>query len=128
MMAADRIATCATEPARVDRAPDLTGAEVAAIARAGGSALIEIWAPWCLYGLLLASRTNELARRLAGRVRVGRMVLEPSTDVTALLGVRWIPALVYFRDGRVVRRWYGADVDIVEVEQTVLRRGQEEER
>ena len=107
---------------------ELDGAGVTELLRAGGPALVEVCAPWCVYGLLLRARTNELARRLSGRIAVARVDVQRWPYIADLLRIRRIPALVFLRGRRVIHRWYGADVDVSFVETIALRRAVEERR
>jgi thioredoxin-like negative regulator of GroEL len=81
-----------------------------------------------VYGLLLRARTNELARRLSGRIAVARVDVQRWPYIADLLRIRRIPALVFLRGRLVIHRWYGADVDVSFVETIALRRAVEERR
>jgi thioredoxin 2 len=71
-----------------------------------GAVLLDIWAPWCGPCLAMAPHFAEAARRLEPEVRFLKLNADESASA-ASLGVRGIPALILFLDGKEVARHAG---------------------
>jgi thioredoxin 2 len=69
--------------------------------------LLDCWAEWCGPCHTLAPTIDALARDYAGRVRVAKLDVDANPVTADRLGVRGIPALFIFRDGRLVDRLVG---------------------
>ncbi len=69
--------------------------------------LVEFFTCWCLYSRLLKPKMLSLADQYAGRVLVTRVDAERESELAALLGIEYVPAVVLLRRGRVEHRWYG---------------------
>ena len=70
--------------------------------------LVDMWAPWCGPCRTLGPIVDELAGELAGRIRVAKMNVDDNPATSSRFGVRSIPTLLVFKDGREVDRIVGA--------------------
>ena len=70
--------------------------------------LLDLWAPWCGPCRMLGPVVDQLARELAGRVRVAKINIDENQMTTARFQVSSIPTLIIFKDGREVDRILGA--------------------
>jgi thioredoxin 2 len=70
--------------------------------------LLDCWAAWCGPCRAVAPSIARLAAAYAGRAKVCQLDVDANPQTRVLLGVQGIPALFFFRDGRVVDRLVGA--------------------
>jgi thioredoxin len=64
--------------------------------------LLDFWAAWCGPCRMIAPMMEELAADYAGRVRVGKLNIDENPRTASRYGVRGIPTLLVFKDGREV--------------------------
>ena len=69
--------------------------------------LLDLWAVWCQPCRMMAPVLDELARELAGRVRVAKLNVDENPVMASRFGVRSIPTLLVLKDGREVDRIVG---------------------
>jgi putative thioredoxin len=70
--------------------------------------VVDFWAPWCAPCRALAPILEKLEREYGGRFRLAKVNLDDNPDIAAAIGVRSIPDVVAFRDGKAVARFLGA--------------------
>lgn len=70
--------------------------------------LLDFWAPWCGPCKMIAPVLDELAEELAGSVKIAKMNVDENQDTPAQFGVRGIPTLLIFKEGKVVATKVGA--------------------
>ena len=75
---------------------------------ASEAVLVDFWAPWCGPCKRVGPILEELAQKLEGKLKVAKMNVDENSSVPAQLGVRSIPTLVVYKDGKVVDTRVGA--------------------
>lgn len=79
------------------------------LTRGDGMALVvDYWAPWCGPCRSMAPEFARAAGALKGRARFAKINTEDFPAVSARLGIRGIPLLILWKNGREVARLPGA--------------------
>lgn len=74
----------------------------------GRPVVIDFWAEWCIPCKKIAPIIDELAEQYEGRVKIGKYNVEESSDVATEFGIRSIPTILFFRDGKLVDKNVGS--------------------
>jgi len=69
--------------------------------------LVDFWADWCGPCHMIAPAIEELAADFEGRAKVGKLDVDANGKIAAQYGIRSIPAILLFKDGRVVDQVLG---------------------
>jgi thioredoxin 1 len=70
--------------------------------------LVDFWATWCGPCKMLAPVLEELAGEFEGRLVIGKLDIVAQPLTAARYGIRSIPALILFKDGKVADTIVGA--------------------
>ncbi len=69
--------------------------------------VVDFWAPWCAPCRMMAPGFEETARTMEPHVRFAKLNTDEAQGVAARYGIRSIPTLIVFKDGREVARQSG---------------------
>ena len=70
--------------------------------------LVDFWAPWCGPCRQLSPIIDEIAKELAGKIEIYKCNVDDNPETPSKFGVRGIPSLMIFKDGKLVDSKVGA--------------------
>lgn len=70
--------------------------------------LVDFWAVWCGPCRVIAPVVEELASDYEGKLKVGKLDVDNNQQSAIKYGVRSIPTLLVFKNGKVVETIMGA--------------------
>lgn len=79
--------------------------------------IVDFWATWCAPCRLIAPIVAELSQEYHGKIKVCKLDVDNNPNSAIEYGVRSIPTLLFFKNGKVVGNIIGAVGKNVIIEQ-----------
>lgn len=73
-----------------------------------GLAVVDFWAAWCGPCRAVGPILDQLAQEFAGKAKVAKVDVDANMRTASRFNVRSIPAILFFKDGKVVETVIGA--------------------
>jgi thioredoxin 1 len=70
--------------------------------------LVDYWAEWCGPCKMIAPILDEVSSAYNGKLQIAKMNVDENRNIPAKLGVRGIPTLMLFKDGKLAATQVGA--------------------
>ncbi|MCB9027626.1 MAG: thioredoxin [Bacteroidales bacterium] len=72
-----------------------------------GVVLVDFWADWCMPCKMMAPILNEVAAATDGTASIFKLNVDEQQQIAAQYGIRSIPTMILFKDGKEVERIIG---------------------
>jgi thioredoxin 1 len=82
--------------------------------------LVDFWATWCGPCRVIAPIIDEMAASYQGKIKIAKMDVDRNNSTPVRFGIRGIPALLFFKGGKVADQIIGA-VPRETIEQTLSK-------
>lgn len=70
--------------------------------------LVDFWASWCAPCRSVAPIVDALAEAYEGKIKVGKVNVDENPAIPARYGIRGIPTIMLFKEGKLVDQVVGA--------------------
>ncbi|MEA5115373.1 MAG: thioredoxin [Geobacteraceae bacterium] len=70
--------------------------------------LVDFWASWCAPCRSVAPIVDALAEAYEGKVKVGKVNVDENPAIPAKYGIRGIPTVMLFKEGKLIDQVVGA--------------------
>ena len=70
--------------------------------------LVDFWATWCGPCRSISPIVEELAKEFSGRIKVTKLNVDENPATPSQYGVRGIPTLILFKEGKIFEQIVGA--------------------
>ena len=78
------------------------------VLKADKPVLVDYWAEWCGPCKMIAPILDEVSKDYDGRLQIAKLNVDENRDVPAKFGIRGIPTLMLFKDGKLAETKVGA--------------------
>ncbi len=75
---------------------------------ASGTVVVDFWAEWCGPCRMIGPALEEISKELDGKVKILKLNVDENQQTAIKYGVRSIPTLILFKDGKPASTQVGA--------------------
>jgi thioredoxin 1 len=69
--------------------------------------VVDFWAEWCAPCRMIAPMIEDMAKQHKGKVVFGKLNVDENNKTATQYGIRSIPTLLFFKDGKVLKQVVG---------------------
>lgn len=70
-------------------------------------AMVDFWAEWCGPCRMIGPSVEELSKEYEGKAVIGKLNVDDNPNIASSFGIRSIPTILFFKNGKVVDRQVG---------------------
>jgi thioredoxin 1 len=70
--------------------------------------VVDFWAEWCGPCKMIGPSLEEIATEMQGKVTIAKLNVDENPSIASKLGIRSIPTLMLFKDGKLASQKVGA--------------------
>ena len=74
---------------------------------AKGVSLVDFWAEWCTPCKIQGPVVSEIAEEISDQAKICKLDVQHHQRIATELGIRNIPTIMIFKDGKVVKKFVG---------------------
>jgi len=76
-----------------------------------GLTLVDFWAPWCAPCVMQGPIVESVAEKMGDKVKVAKVNVDDAQRAANELGIRAIPTVILFKDGKPVQQFVGITLE-----------------
>ncbi len=80
---------------------------------AKGVSLVDFWAEWCTPCKIQGPVVSELAEEISDQAKICKLDVQHNQRVATELGIRNIPTILIFKEGKIVKKFVGVKTKTV---------------